>query len=88
VFKALPYESLGNRLTKFLCDAIFGISRYYTIATPGATERLLLGLLEAPPAGVPHGLLVAVALLDILRVAYEGSSSVQVGTLTAPSSTM
>ncbi|CAM6083592.1 unnamed protein product [Calypogeia fissa] len=49
--------------------------RYYVIATPGATERLLLGLLEAPPVGAPHGLLVAVELLEILRVADESSSS-------------
>ncbi|KAL3700067.1 hypothetical protein R1sor_018089 [Riccia sorocarpa] len=51
--------------------------RYYAVATPGATQRLLFGLLEAPPAWVPYALVVAVALVQLLRAADGYTPSVQ-----------
>ncbi|KAF8411594.1 hypothetical protein HHK36_004151 [Tetracentron sinense] len=49
--------------------------RYYAIATPSATQRLLLGLLEAPPSWAPDALDAAVQLVELLRAAedYEPS---------------
>ncbi|KAL2651856.1 hypothetical protein R1flu_019984 [Riccia fluitans] len=51
--------------------------RYYAVATPGATKRLLFGLLEAPPAWTPDALVLAVALVQLLRAADGYTSSVQ-----------
>ncbi|XP_027924756.1 protein GIGANTEA-like [Vigna unguiculata] len=45
--------------------------RYYAIATPSATQRLLLGLLEAPPSWAPDALDAAVQLVELLRAAEE-----------------
>ncbi|EFJ38770.1 hypothetical protein SELMODRAFT_140066 [Selaginella moellendorffii] len=49
--------------------------RYYAIATPGATQRLLLGLLEAPASWAPDALDAAVQLVELLRAAEDYSSS-------------
>lgn len=51
--------------------------RYYAIATPAATQRLFLGLLEAPPSWAPDALDAAVQLIELLRAAEDYSSSVQ-----------
>ncbi|KAG6542250.1 hypothetical protein Mapa_016378 [Marchantia paleacea] len=51
--------------------------RYYAVATPGATQRLLFGLLEAPPTWAPDALVVALALVELLRAADNYTSSVQ-----------
>ncbi|KAI3981549.1 hypothetical protein MKX01_007469 [Papaver californicum] len=45
--------------------------RYYAIATTSATQRLLLGLLEAPPSWAPDALDAAVQLVELLRAAEE-----------------
>lgn len=45
--------------------------RYYSIATPSATQRLLLGLLEAPPSWAPDALDAAVQLVELLRAAED-----------------
>ncbi|OVA01438.1 GIGANTEA [Macleaya cordata] len=45
--------------------------RYYAIATTNATQRLLLGLLEAPPSWAPDALDAAVQLVELLRAAEE-----------------
>ncbi|KAL8159929.1 hypothetical protein V2J09_001466 [Rumex salicifolius] len=45
--------------------------RYYAIATPSATQRLLLGLLEAPPSWAPDALDAAVQLVELLRAAED-----------------
>lgn len=45
--------------------------RYYAIASPSATQRLLLGLLEAPPSWAPDALDAAVQLVELLRAAEE-----------------
>ncbi|CAI9116475.1 OLC1v1017634C3 [Oldenlandia corymbosa var. corymbosa] len=45
--------------------------RYYAIASPHATQRLLLGLLEAPPSWAPDALDAAVQLVELLRAAEE-----------------
>lgn len=57
---------------------IVRVYRYYAVATPGATQRLLFGLLEAPPTWAPDALVVAVALVELLRAADNYTSSVQV----------
>jgi GIGANTEA protein len=57
------------------CSLIF---RYYAIATPGATQRLFLGLLEAPPSWAPDALDAAVQLVELLRAAEDYNSSMQV----------
>ncbi|KAG6491659.1 hypothetical protein ZIOFF_046595 [Zingiber officinale] len=51
--------------------------RYYAIATPSATQRLLLGLLEAPPSWAPDALDAAVQLVELLRAAEEYASGVR-----------
>ncbi|WOL08142.1 protein GIGANTEA isoform X2 [Canna indica] len=51
--------------------------RYYAIATPSATQRLLLGLLEAPPSWAPDALDAAVQLVELLRAAEEYASSMR-----------
>ncbi|KAG0484595.1 hypothetical protein HPP92_008495 [Vanilla planifolia] len=48
--------------------------RYYAIATPSATQRLLLGLLEAPPSWAPDALDAAVQLVELLRAAEDYAS--------------
>lgn len=45
--------------------------RYYAIATPSATQRLLFGLLEAPPSWAPDALDAAVQLVELLRAAED-----------------
>lgn len=52
--------------------------RYYAIATPSATQRLLLGLLEAPPSWAPDALDAAVQLVELLRAAEDYASGVRV----------
>ncbi|KAK4348713.1 hypothetical protein RND71_031468 [Anisodus tanguticus] len=51
--------------------------RYYAIATPSATQRLLLGLLEAPPSWAPDALDAAVQLVELLRAAEDYASGLQ-----------
>lgn len=51
--------------------------RYYAIATPSATQRLLLGLLEAPPSWAPDALDAAVQLVELLRAAEDYASGVR-----------
>lgn len=51
--------------------------RYYAIATPGATQRLLLGLLEAPSSWAPDALDAAVQLVVLLRAAEDYNSLMQ-----------
>lgn len=55
--------------------------RYYAIATPSATQRLLLGLLEAPPSWAPDALDAAVQLVELLRAAEDYASGMRVGFL-------
>jgi len=54
------------------------LSRYYAIATPSATQRLLLGLLEAPPSWAPDALDAAVQLVELLRAAEEYACGIRV----------
>ncbi|KAK4742202.1 hypothetical protein SAY87_000203 [Trapa incisa] len=51
--------------------------RYYAIATPSATQRLLVGLLEAPPSWAPDALDAAVQLVELLRAAEEYASGMR-----------
>lgn len=51
--------------------------RYYSIATPSATQRLLLGLLEAPPSWAPDALDAAVQLVELLRAAEDYASGMR-----------
>ncbi|KAG7942910.1 hypothetical protein I3843_15G011300 [Carya illinoinensis] len=51
--------------------------RYYAIATPSATQRLLLGLLEAPPSWAPDALDAAVQLVELLRAAEDYVSGIR-----------
>ncbi|CAK9150205.1 unnamed protein product [Ilex paraguariensis] len=51
--------------------------RYYAIARPSATQRLLLGLLEAPPSWAPDALDAAVQLVELLRAAEEYASGMR-----------
>ncbi|XP_074280315.1 protein GIGANTEA isoform X2 [Silene latifolia] len=51
--------------------------RYYAIATPSATQRLLLGLLEAPPSWAPDALDAAVQLVELLRAAEDYTSGMR-----------
>lgn len=51
--------------------------RYYAIATPSATQRLLLGLLEAPPSWAPDALDAAVQLVELLRAAEDYASGMR-----------
>ncbi|KAK4794653.1 hypothetical protein SAY86_012647 [Trapa natans] len=51
--------------------------RYYAIATPSATQRLLLGLLEAPPSWAPDALDASVQLVELLRAAEEYASGMR-----------
>ncbi|KAF9687050.1 hypothetical protein SADUNF_Sadunf02G0053400 [Salix dunnii] len=51
--------------------------RYYAIATPSATQRLLLGLLEAPPSWAPDALDAAVQLVELLRAAEDHASGIR-----------
>nr|KAJ0206154.1 hypothetical protein LSAT_V11C500252590 [Lactuca sativa] len=45
--------------------------RYYAIASPSATQRLLLGLLKAPPSWAPDALDVTIQLVDLLRAVED-----------------
>ncbi|XVF29855.1 hypothetical protein REPUB_Repub16aG0006400 [Reevesia pubescens] len=51
--------------------------RYYAIATPSATQRLLLGLLEAPPSWAPDALDAAVQLVELLRAAEDYTTGIR-----------
>ncbi|XVF39032.1 hypothetical protein PTKIN_Ptkin01aG0003000 [Pterospermum kingtungense] len=51
--------------------------RYYAIATPSATQRLLLGLLEAPPSWAPDALDAAVQLIELLRAAEDYATGIR-----------
>ncbi|KAF5749237.1 protein GIGANTEA [Tripterygium wilfordii] len=51
--------------------------RYYAFATPSATQRLLLGLLEAPPSWAPDALDAAVQLVELLRAAEDYASGIR-----------
>lgn len=51
--------------------------RYYAIASPSATQRLLLGLLEAPPSWAPDALDAAVQLVELLRAAEDYATGVR-----------
>ncbi|KAK9165726.1 hypothetical protein Scep_000917 [Stephania cephalantha] len=51
--------------------------RYYAIATPSATQRLLLGLLEAPLSWAPDALDAAVQLVELLRAAEDYASGMR-----------
>ncbi|CAH1413222.1 unnamed protein product [Lactuca virosa] len=51
--------------------------RYYDIASPSATQRLLLGLLEAPPSWAPDALDAAVQLVELLRAAGDYASGMR-----------
>lgn len=57
---------------------MFFWTRYYAIATPSATQRLLLGLLEAPPSWAPDALDAAVQLVELLRAAEDYASGLRV----------
>ena len=57
---------------------IYFLLRYYAIATPSATQRLLLGLLEAPPSWAPDALDAAVQLVELLRAAEDYASGIRV----------
>lgn len=52
--------------------------RYYAIASPSATQRLLVGLLEAPPSWAPDALDAAVQLVELLRAAEDYASGLRV----------
>lgn len=56
----------------------FHLVRYYAIASPSATQRLLLGLLEAPPSWAPDALDAAVQLVELLRAAEDYASGMRV----------
>ncbi|CAH1446869.1 unnamed protein product [Lactuca virosa] len=51
--------------------------RYYAIASPSATQRLLLGLLEAPPSWAPDALDAVVQLVELLRAAEDYASGMR-----------
>ncbi|KAG8369272.1 hypothetical protein BUALT_Bualt15G0134200 [Buddleja alternifolia] len=51
--------------------------RYYAIASPSATQRLLLGLLEAPPSWAPDALDAAVQLVELLRAGEDYASGMR-----------
>lgn len=79
--KGKESEAIGVCL-EFLLNIpnIFVLScvRYYAIATPSATQRLLLGLLEAPPSWAPDALDAAVQLVELLRAAEDYVSGIRV----------
>uniref|UniRef100_A0A803NJ35 Uncharacterized protein n=1 Tax=Cannabis sativa TaxID=3483 RepID=A0A803NJ35_CANSA len=52
--------------------------RYYAIATPSATKRLLLGLLEEPPSWALNALDAAAQLVELLRAAEDYASGIGV----------
>lgn len=60
-----------------LLTFLFGF-RYYAIASPSATQRLLLGLLEAPPSWAPDALDAAVQLVELLRAAEDYATGMRV----------
>ena len=51
---------------------------YSAIATPSATQRTLLGLLEAPPSWAPDALDVVVQLVELLRAAEDYATGIRV----------
>lgn len=70
-------ESLIQNCFSLSCFTV----RYYAIATPSATQRLLLGLLEAPPSWAPDALDAAVQLVELLRAAEDYASGVRVSVI-------
>lgn len=68
------------RCISVLHDGVFSffLIRYYAIATPSATQRLLLGLLEAPPSWAPDALDAAVQLIELLRAAEDYATGIRV----------
>ncbi|CAN4118105.1 unnamed protein product [Withania somnifera] len=50
---------------------------YYAVASPSATQRLLVGLLEAPPSWAPDALDAAVQLVELLRAAEDYASGLR-----------
>lgn len=71
----LTYNTCAGRDITY--DCISSV-RYYALATPSATQRLLLGLLEAPPSWAPDALDAAVQLVELLRAAEDYASGVKV----------
>ncbi|KAF6146842.1 hypothetical protein GIB67_018495 [Kingdonia uniflora] len=51
--------------------------RYYAIATPSITQKLLLGLLEAPPSWASDAFDAAVQLVELLRAAEDYASGMR-----------
>lgn len=51
---------------------------YYANASPSVAQKLLLGLLEAPPSWAPYALEAAVQLVELLRAADDGASGMKV----------
>lgn len=91
-----PYARLFHRLLHGLlfllwecitASVIFNVVinwfRYYAIATPSASQRLLLGLLEAPPSWAPDALDAAVQLVELLRAAEDYASGMRVSPIVA-----
>ncbi|CAH1449156.1 unnamed protein product [Lactuca virosa] len=52
--------------------------RYYAIGSPSATQRLLLGLLEAPPSWAPDAFDAVVQLVELLRAAEDYASGMRI----------
>lgn len=70
-------RQISTPYKKIICVLIFSF-RYYAIASPSATQRLLLGLLEAPPSWAPDALDAAVQLVELLRAAEDYASGLRV----------
>ncbi|XP_057776065.1 protein GIGANTEA-like isoform X2 [Salvia miltiorrhiza] len=51
--------------------------RYYANSSPSMCQRLLLGLLEAPPSWAPYALEAAVQLVELLRAADSYASGMK-----------
>lgn len=72
-------KKMSNPYLCWCCKTIYSsLRRYYAIATPSATQRLLLGLLEAPPSWAPDALDAAVQLVELLRAAEEYATGIRV----------
>lgn len=75
--KTLPVATFHKALLELFLMTT-PLIRYYAVATPSATQRLLLGLLEAPPSWAPDALDAAVQLVELLRAAEEYASGMRV----------
>lgn len=71
------YQKLVRCVLFIFSETCF-VSRYYSIASPSATQRLLVGLLEAPPSWAPDALDAAVQLVELLRAAEDYASGMRV----------